>query len=74
MLVIEKVIIEIPELWLRNPFQMHHRWPEGHSMKAIAPCKLRNLFHVHPHLHCLTGSAVQNFLTEPSPDTIIRLY
>lgn len=73
MLVIEKVIIEIPELWLRKPLQMHHRRPEGHSMQTITPCKLRYLFQVHPHLHCLTCSAVQYFLTEPSPDPISDL-
>jgi hypothetical protein len=52
---------------------MHHRWSKGHSMKTIAPCKLRYLFQVHPHLHGLTGSAVQYFLTEPSPDPTFDL-
>ena len=73
MLVIEEVIFEISKLWLWKPFQMHNRRPECHGMKAIAPCKLRNLFQVHPSLHGLTGSAVQYFLTEPSPDPIIRV-
>ena len=73
MLVIKEVIFEIPELWLWKAFQMHNRRPEGHGMKAIAPGKLCNLLQVHPSLHGLTGSAVQYFLTEPSPDPILRV-
>jgi hypothetical protein len=73
MLVNKRVFIEIPKFWLRKPFQMHYSRPEGHSMKTIAPRKLRYLLQVHPSLHGLTCSAVQYFLTKPSPDPIIRL-
>jgi len=72
MLVIKEVIFKIPKLWLWKPFRGHNRRSEGHGMKAIAPGKLSYLFQVHPSLHGLTGSAVQYFLAEPSPDPIIR--
>ena len=72
MLVIKEVIFKIPKLWLWKPFRGHNRRSEGHGMKAIAPGKLSYLFQVHSSLHGLTGSAVQYFLTEPSPDPIIR--